>query len=95
VPRSSCTNYTTTEEIPMGEEVLAGMFFLNERPIIILFDCRASHDFMSSMCAKKTKLSRVALGTPYVISTPRGRVDVDRLVHRVHLTWSGEYLKLT
>jgi hypothetical protein len=94
VPQSSCANYTTMEEIPMGE-ALAGMFFLNERPIIILFDCRASHDFMSSTCAKKTKLSLVASGTPYVISTPRGRVDVDRLVRRVHLTWSGEYLKLT
>jgi hypothetical protein len=29
------------EEIPIGEEVLAGMFFLNERAIIILFDSGA------------------------------------------------------
>jgi hypothetical protein len=37
VPRAGCANYTTVEEIPMGEEVLAGMFFLNEHPIIFLF----------------------------------------------------------
>jgi predicted aspartyl protease len=55
----------------MGEEVLAGTFFLNERPIITLFDSGASYDFMSSTYAKKAKLSLVASGTPYVISTPR------------------------
>jgi hypothetical protein len=60
------------EEIPTGEEVLAGAFFLNEHPTIILFDSGASHDFMSFICAKKEKLSLVALGAPYVISTPRG-----------------------
>jgi hypothetical protein len=31
-------NYTTVEEIPMGEELLACKFFLNEHPIIVLFD---------------------------------------------------------
>jgi hypothetical protein len=60
------------EEIPIGEEVLMGTFFLNECPIIILFDSRASHDFMSSTCAKKAKLTLVTSETPYVISTPRG-----------------------
>jgi hypothetical protein len=59
-------------EDPTGEEVLAGTFFLNEHPIIVLFDSGASHDFMSSTCAKKTKLTLVALGAPYVISTPGG-----------------------
>jgi hypothetical protein len=58
------------EEMPTGEEVLVGTFFLNERPIIILFDSGASHGFMSFACAKKAKLSLVASGAPYVISTP-------------------------
>jgi hypothetical protein len=56
----------------MGEEVLAGTFFLNERPIVILFDSGASHDFMSSVCAKKSKLTLVAPGAPYMFSTPGG-----------------------
>jgi hypothetical protein len=55
------------EEIPTGEEVLAGTFFLNEDHIIISFDSGASHDFMSSTCAKKDKLSLVPSGTPYVV----------------------------
>jgi hypothetical protein len=60
------------DEISTGEEVLAGTFFLNKRPIIILFDYEASHDFISSTCAKKTILSMVAMEAPYVISTPGG-----------------------
>jgi hypothetical protein len=76
------------EEIPMGEEVLAGTFFLNEHPIIILFDSRASHDFMRSICTKKAKLSVVASGASYVISTPGGRVDGDRIIQKVPLELS-------
>jgi predicted aspartyl protease len=73
------------EEIPMGEEVLAGTFLLNEHPDITLFDSGASHDFMSSTYAKKAKLSLVTSGVPYVISTLGGRVDADRIVQKVLL----------
>jgi hypothetical protein len=59
-PQIGCTNYTIMDEIPTGEEVLVDTFFLNEHPIIILFDSRASHDFMSSTCAKNVELSLVA-----------------------------------
>jgi predicted aspartyl protease len=77
------------EEIPTGEEVLAGMFFLNENSIIILFNSGASYDFMSSTCAKKAKLTLVTSGVPYVISTPGGRVDADRIAQKVPLALSG------
>jgi hypothetical protein len=60
------------DEIHTGEEVLAGTFFLNECLVIILFDSGASHDFMSFTCAKKAKLSLLASGAPYVISSPGG-----------------------
>jgi hypothetical protein len=73
----------------MGEEVLAGTFFLNEHPIIILFNSGASHDFISSTCAKKAMLSTVAAEAPYVISTPGGRVDVDRIVCKAPLELAG------
>jgi hypothetical protein len=65
MPRTGHTNYTTMDEIPTGEEVLAGTFFLNEHPIIILFDFGAS---------------LVASGASYVISTPEGRVDANQIV---------------
>jgi hypothetical protein len=62
-------NYTTVEEIPTGEGVLASTFTLNEHPIIILFDSDASQDFMTCTCTKKVKLSLVASVASYVIST--------------------------
>jgi hypothetical protein len=73
------------EEIPMGEEVLAGTFFFNERPVIILFDSEASHDFISSTGANKAMLSMVVAEAPYVISTSGGRVDADQIVHKAPL----------
>jgi hypothetical protein len=81
-PQTSRANYTTMEEFSMGEEVLVGTFFLNEHPTIILFDSEASHDFMSSTCAKKAKLSPVASGAPHVISIPKGQVHADRVVQK-------------
>jgi predicted aspartyl protease len=69
----------------MGEEVLVGTFSLNEHPVIALFDSRASHDFISSTCAKKVMLSTVTAEALYVISTPGGRVDADRIVRKAPL----------
>jgi hypothetical protein len=76
-PWAGRANYTTMKEIPTGEEVRAGTFFLNEHPVIILFNSGASHDFISSTCAKKVMLSTVTAEALYVISTPGGRVDAD------------------
>jgi hypothetical protein len=69
----------------MGQEVLAGTFSLNERHVIILFDSGVLHDFISSTCAKKVRLSMVATEAPYVISTPGGQMDVDRIIRKAPL----------
>jgi hypothetical protein len=87
-PWAGRANYTTMEEIPTGE-VLAGTFFLNEHLVIILFDSKASHDFISSTCAKKAMLSEVTAEALYVISTPGGRVDADQIVHKAPLELAG------
>jgi hypothetical protein len=76
---SGHANYTTLEEIPMGEEVLVGILFLNEHPIIILFDFGASHNFIIFACAERARWTLVASGASYVISTPKGRVGTDRI----------------
>jgi hypothetical protein len=61
--------------------VLAGMFFLNERPFIIMFNSGASHDFISSTCAMKAMLSMVATEAPYE--------DADRIVCKTPLELAG------
>jgi hypothetical protein len=80
------------DEIPIGEEVLAGTFFFNEHHTIILFDSIASHDFVRSTCAKRAKLTLVASRAPYVISTPRDRVDTDYIAQKVLLELSGRVI---
>jgi hypothetical protein len=80
------------QDIPTGEEVLTGTFFLNECPIIILFGSRASHDFISSTCAKRARLTLVASGAPYVISKPGGQVDTGRIAQKVLLKLSGRVI---
>jgi hypothetical protein len=94
-PRASHANYATMDEIPMGEDVLAGMFFLNKHHINILFDYGVSHDFMSCTCAMKAMLSLVALGAPYMISTPGGRLDADPISRMFRSSYPGGYLAPT
>jgi hypothetical protein len=84
-PRAGQANYTTMEDISTREEVLASAFSLNEHPIIILFDSGASHDFISSTCAKNAMLSIVTAEALYVISTPGGRVDADWIIRKAPL----------
>jgi hypothetical protein len=77
---------------PHWREVLAGMFSLHDQPIIILFNSGAPHDFMISTCAKKAKLSLVAMEAAYVTSTSRSRVDADQIVRRFPLELAGQVL---
>jgi predicted aspartyl protease len=82
------------DEITMAEEVLAGTLFLNKRSIVILFDSGASHNFISSTCAKKAMLSMVATEAPYVISTLRGWVDSDQIVYKAPLELAGRVFSI-
>jgi hypothetical protein len=81
--------FTTVEEIPLGEEVLAGTFFLYEHPIIILFDSGASHDFLSLAYAQKADVTLYATQAPYSISTPGGRVIANQMAHKIPLEFAG------
>jgi hypothetical protein len=45
---------------------------------------------MSSTCAKKARLSIVAMEAPYVISTPACHVDADQIVQKVPLELVGQ-----
>jgi hypothetical protein len=93
-PWTGHANYTTVDEITMAEEVLAGTLFLNKRSIVILFDSGASHNFISSTCAKKAMLSMVATEAPYVISTLRGWVDSDQIVYKAPLELAGRVFSI-
>jgi hypothetical protein len=89
MPRTSYVNYTTMEEIPTGAEVLVGTFLRSEHPIIVLFDSEASHDSISSTCAKEVILSMVTTEAPYVINRPGGRVGANQIVRKAPLELAG------
>jgi hypothetical protein len=46
-------------------------------------------DFVSSACVERAKLTLVASWAPYVISTPRGPVDTNRIAQKVPLKLFG------
>jgi predicted aspartyl protease len=87
-------NYTTIEDIPDGEQVLAGMFSLNGHPIVTLFDSGATHDFISRACTQKHQLDIEHSDSPYMISTPGGRMATKHIVRKTPLNFGGKVFKV-
>jgi hypothetical protein len=81
------------EDISEGEHVLTGTFFLNGYPIIILFDSNATHDFISKACTQKCQLTIQYTNTPYMISTPEGKIITKQLVKNTPLNLGGKEYK--
>jgi predicted aspartyl protease len=67
-----------------------GTFLVFGHPVIILFDSRASHDFMSSTCAKRVKLALTVVKPSYMISTSGGRVVAKSIGREVLLKLAGQ-----
>jgi hypothetical protein len=88
IPKNGCVKYTTVQDIPEG--VLAGTFVFFGHPVITLFDSGASHDFMSSTCAKREKLALIVTKPSYLISTPGRQVVAKQIATGVPLELAGQ-----
>jgi hypothetical protein len=77
------------EDIPKGEQVLTCTFSLNRHPVIILFDSRASHDFISKACTQKHQLANEYMLTPYMIRTSGGKIITRQVVVNPSLNLGG------
>jgi hypothetical protein len=93
VVKTGRVNYTTLEEVPEGEQVLAGMFSLNGHPIAVLFDSGATHNFISKACTKSHRLTLTHLSTLYMISTPGGKMVTQYLAKNTPLNLGGRVYK--
>jgi hypothetical protein len=93
IAKTGRINYTTMEDIPEGEQVLAGTFSLNEHPAVVLFDSGATHDFITKACTQRCQLSIHHIDTPYLISTPGGRVVTKQIVMHAPLDLAGKLYK--
>jgi hypothetical protein len=93
IAKTNRINYTTMEDVPEGEQVLAGMLSLNGHYIIILFDSGATHNFISKACTKNCQLTVTHLSTPYMISTPGGKMVTQYLAKNTPLNFAGKVYK--
>jgi len=74
------------EKIPAGEVVTAGMFLVNKHPVIVLFDSRALHSFMSPTFASKYDQKIVVVDKGgYCISAARSNISTNQIVRDVRI----------
>jgi hypothetical protein len=93
IAKTGRVNSTTMEDVPEGDHVLVDMFSLNGHPIIIRFNSGATHNFISKACTKNCQLTTMHLSTPYVISTPGGKIFTHYLAKNTPLNLEGKVYK--
>jgi hypothetical protein len=75
----ACVHHTTVDDIPEGEPVTAGMFSINNRPAVVLFDSGSSHSFVSQAFVKRYEQKMIELECAYRTSS----VGVDLLTNQI------------
>ncbi|XP_073275402.1 uncharacterized protein [Primulina huaijiensis] len=72
----------TQEEADNSNDVVAGTIQINNMPAYVLFDCGATHSFMSKRFSKKLGIKPDNLEEPYRVATPANRVLETRTLYR-------------
>ncbi|XP_073317265.1 uncharacterized protein [Primulina huaijiensis] len=72
----------TQEEVDNANDVVADTILINKMPIYVLFDCGATHSFVSKRFAKKLKLEGETLSEPLRVATPASKTIETYKVHR-------------
>jgi hypothetical protein len=81
--RQGKLNFTTMSDIPEGASVLIGTFSINDTPVKILFDSRATHSFISEKLIGKMGLMGSHTKSAYKIITPGGQISSSTLTRGV------------
>jgi predicted aspartyl protease len=83
-------NYTALEDVTKGTQVMTGMFSVNQRPVVVLFDSGASHTFISEACVARLNLQVTHMKRPYIIHAPGAQLNVSQCVSGVSLDLDGK-----
>ena len=84
-------NYTTLEDVTDGTQVMTGMFSVNQRPVVVLFDSGASHTFISEACVARLNLQVTYMKRPYIIHAPGAQLNASQCVSGVSLDLGGNF----
>jgi hypothetical protein len=77
------------EEVQEAHDVVICMFLVNDTSIVVLFDSRASHSFISTTYVGKHNLPLALLRCQMIVSSLRGDMPVRQLCSKVNLKIRG------
>jgi hypothetical protein len=77
------------EEAQEAPDVIIGMFSVNGTSVVVLFDSRASHSFISAAYVGKHNLSSALLKCQMIVSSPGGDMLTRQLCPKVNLKIRG------
>jgi hypothetical protein len=72
---------------------MMGIFSINYKPIIILFDSGATHSFISDKCVARVGLDSCQTKGSYMISTPGGKINSNQLIRYVPIQLGSKVIK--
>jgi hypothetical protein len=73
------------EEAQEAPDVVLGMFFINATFVVVLFDSRASHSFISTAYVEKYNLPITLVKYQMIVSPPREDMPTRQLCLKVNL----------
>jgi hypothetical protein len=77
------------EEAQEAADVVIGMFLVNDTSVVVLFDSRASHSFISAAYIGKHNLPLALLRCQIIVSSPGGDMPARQLCPKVNLKIRG------
>jgi hypothetical protein len=77
------------EEAQEAPDVVIGMFLVNYTSVVVLFNSRASHSFISTAYIGKHNLPLALLRCQMIVSSPGGDMPARRLCLKVNLKIKG------
>jgi hypothetical protein len=82
-------NHIVVEEAQEDPDVVIGLFSVNDTSVVVLFDSRASHSFISIAYVGKHNLLLALLKCQMIVSSPEGDMPTRQLCQKVNLKTRG------